>query len=71
MTQSPRWTKRPEGSTWADFGPDDQCGRMNLITPAKVLQGIQEVREGHTFNLHPAAAIQHANWVCIWVNSGT
>jgi kynurenine formamidase len=48
---TPRWTHRPEGSTWGDWGPDDQLGRMNLLTPAKVLQGIAEVREGRTFCL--------------------
>src|SRR5271156_4349575 len=26
---TPRWKNRPEGSTWGDFGPDDQCGRLN------------------------------------------
>ena len=51
MTQSARWKQRPPGSTWGDFGPDDQCGRMNLLTPEKVLQGMHEVREGLTFNL--------------------
>ena len=49
--EPPRWTQRPPGSTWGDFGPDDQAGRMNLLTPAKVLQGIAEVREGRTFCL--------------------
>ena len=48
---NPRWTHRPEGSTWGDFGPDDQRGRLNLLTPQKVLQGIAEVREGRTFCL--------------------
>ena len=33
---SPRWKRRPEGSNWGDFGPDDEIGRLNLITPAKV-----------------------------------
>ena len=51
MTEQTRWKRRPEGSTWGDFGPDDQCGRMNLLTPEKVLQGMREVREGITFNL--------------------
>ncbi|MGH1358099.1 MAG: cyclase family protein [Burkholderiaceae bacterium] len=46
-----RWTQRPEGSTWGDFGPDDQLGRLNLITPEKVRQGVAEVREGKTFCL--------------------
>ena len=42
---------RPEGSNWGDFGPDDQLGRLNLITPEKVLQGIAEVQEGRSFCL--------------------
>tara|TARA_R110000772_G_scaffold73034_10_gene159040 strand:+ start:1766 stop:2770 length:1005 start_codon:yes stop_codon:yes gene_type:complete len=46
-----RWKKRPEGSNWGDFGPDDQLGRLNLITPEKVLEGIAEVRNGRTFSL--------------------
>ena len=48
---TPRWTRRPEGSTWGDFGPDDQLGRLNLITPEKVLQGVAEVKEGRSFCL--------------------
>lgn len=41
-----RWKHRPEGSTWGDWGDDDQLGRLNLITPAKVLEGIAEVKQG-------------------------
>ncbi|HSD44154.1 MAG TPA: cyclase family protein [Burkholderiales bacterium] len=47
----PRWKHRPEGSTWGDFGPDDQIGRLNLLTPEKVKQGVAEVREGLAFCL--------------------
>ena len=46
-----RWKHRPEGSTWGDWGPDDQIGRLNLLTPEKVKQGVAEVREGLTFYL--------------------
>jgi hypothetical protein len=46
-----RWTKRPDNSTWGDYGPDDQLGRLNELTPAKVKQGIAEVKEGKTFCL--------------------
>jgi kynurenine formamidase len=46
-----RWSKRPAGSTWGDFGEDDQLGRLNLLTPAKVMQGMAEVREGLSFCL--------------------
>src|SRR5476651_1868367 len=28
-----RWKHRPEGSTWGDWGDDDQLGRLNLISP--------------------------------------
>ena len=48
---SARWQHRPEGSTWGDFGLDDQRGRLNLITPEKVKQGVAEVREGLSFCL--------------------
>ncbi|HEX7220735.1 MAG TPA: cyclase family protein [Burkholderiales bacterium] len=44
-----RWKNRPPGSNWGEFGPDDQRGRMNLVTREKVLQGIAEVKEGITF----------------------
>lgn len=46
-----RWKHRPEGSNWGDFGPDDQLGRLNLLTPDKVHEGVSEVREGITFSL--------------------
>ena len=48
---SSRWKQRPGGSTWGDYGADDQLGRLNLLTPAKVLEGIREVREGKAFCL--------------------
>jgi hypothetical protein len=51
MSTSPRWKRRPEGSNWGDFGPEDELGRVNLITPEKVKQGIAEVKEGKTFCL--------------------
>jgi hypothetical protein len=51
MTTSSRWQRRPEGSNWGDFGSDDQLGRLNLLTPEKVRQGVAEVREGLTFCL--------------------
>lgn len=47
----PSWKKRPEGSNWGDFGPDDQLGRVNFIGPEQVLKGVQEVQDGVTFCL--------------------
>ena len=41
-----RWTQRPEGSNWGDFGADDQLGRTNLIGPEQVRKGVSEVHEG-------------------------
>lgn len=48
---SPRWRHRPEPSTWGDFGPDDALGRINLLTPAKVAEGLAEVRHGRALAL--------------------
>jgi kynurenine formamidase len=43
--------RRPEGSNWGDFGPDDQRGRMNLLTPERRLAAVHEVKEGKAFCL--------------------
>jgi hypothetical protein len=48
---SKRWKLRPEGSTWGDFGADDERGRLNLLTPATTLQAIAEVKVGRSFCL--------------------
>ncbi len=46
-----RWKERPSGSTWGDWGDDDELGRINLLTPEKVLQGVGEVEAGISFCL--------------------
>ncbi len=51
MPTSPRWKNRPEGSTWGDWGADDQLGRLNLLTPARVRAAVGEVVEGRVFCL--------------------
>ena len=48
---SRRWTVRPEGSTWGDWGEDDQLGRLNLVGAQQVRQAAAEVREGLTYCL--------------------
>lgn len=48
---NPRWKRRPENSTWGDFGVDDQLGRLNLLTAAKVKQALEDVRTGEAFCL--------------------
>src|SRR5262245_11930969 len=49
MTQ--RWTQRPPGSTWGDWGDDDELGRINRVTQEKVLEGVREVQAGISFCL--------------------
>jgi kynurenine formamidase len=51
MTNAKRWKYQPEGSNWGDFGPDDQIGRLNLITPERRRAAVREVREGIVFAL--------------------
>jgi kynurenine formamidase len=46
-----RWKQRPPGSTWGDWGDDDELGRINLLTSEKVLEGVREVQAGVTFSL--------------------
>ena len=51
MSSSPRWVRRPAGSNWGEWGADDQLGRLNLLTPRKVREGVAEVKEGLSFCL--------------------
>ena len=51
-TPSRRWRHRPEGSTWGDFGEDDQLGRLNLLTPEKVRQGVNYLVDGNACGVH-------------------
>ena len=55
-----RWTQRPDGSTWGDWGDDDELGRINLLTPEKVLEGVREVRDRRHLLPEPAARLSRA-----------
>jgi len=46
-----RYAKRPDGSNWGDFGPNDQLGRLNLLTPEQRLKGAAEIQTGICFCL--------------------
>ena len=46
-----RWTQRPDGSNWGDFGPEDQVGRLNWLGPEAVKRGVAEVRDGRSWCL--------------------
>ncbi len=61
-----RWKNRPEGSNWGSFGPDDQRGRMNLVTAERRRRAACEVREGIAFCLslpldRPGGSVLNAN----------
>ena len=49
QAQFERWMT--ELSTWQRWGPDDQLGSANLITPAKRLQAASLVETGETISL--------------------
>lgn len=46
-----RWLNRPEGSNWGEFGPDDQVGKLNLLTPERRRVAAAEICEGRVFTL--------------------
>ncbi|WP_091563477.1 cyclase family protein [Klenkia taihuensis] len=61
-----RWRRRPAGSTWGDFGPDDVLGRLNTMGAGQVLRGVAEVRDGVVFSLslpldHPGGTSLNPN----------
>ena len=51
LTQADIERMMEELSNWGRWGPDDQLGAANLITPAKRLEAIATVREGITVSL--------------------
>ncbi|HXY76085.1 MAG TPA: cyclase family protein [Steroidobacteraceae bacterium] len=59
-----RWQNRPSGSNWGDFGAEDQRGRMNLLTPARRLTAVREVREGIVFSL--SLPLDYPGGVGLW-----
>ncbi|HYQ68178.1 cyclase family protein [Actinophytocola sp.] len=46
-----RRTDAPPGSSWHLFGPDDQLGTLNFLTPETARAGAALVRHGRIFNL--------------------
>jgi kynurenine formamidase len=46
-----RRTDAPPGSSWHVFGPDDQLGMLNNLTPEAVRRAAALVRTGQTFDL--------------------
>lgn len=46
-----RRTDAPPGSSWGVFGPDDQLGTLNFLTPETAVAAAALVRRGSVFNL--------------------
>lgn len=45
----------PPLNAWGQFGPDDELGRLNLITPEAVKNGLSAVKHGLVINLKSVA----------------
>lgn len=43
--------KGPPGNAWGRFGPDDQLGTLNLLTPATVAAASKEITSGVRISL--------------------
>ncbi len=43
--------RRPPGSNWGDYGADDRHGRLNELTPERVIRAAAEIRTGRRFCL--------------------
>jgi hypothetical protein len=41
----------PPRNAWGQFGPEDELGRLNLITPEVVKAGLGEAKHGIVVNL--------------------
>jgi hypothetical protein len=41
----------PPYNAWGLYGPDDELGRLNLITPQAVKRGRDEIKEGIAISL--------------------
>jgi hypothetical protein len=70
-------TDAPPGSSWGLFGPDDELGMLNFLTPEKTKAAARLVRRGDIFNLDcaldafkpPIAAHRHDSEHKIFGNS--
>ena len=43
--------KGPPGNAWGRFGPTDELGMLNLLTPAVVAEAAKEIRSGERISL--------------------
>lgn len=67
MTTLPKFADLPlfEGSgerhAWDVWGPHDDLGMLNLLTPERVRRAAGLVRKGRVFNIEPSRAVPHPN----------
>lgn len=47
----PAYDDLPDGTSWAHFGPGDERGTINFLTPARIAAAAQLVRTGRSFGL--------------------
>src|SRR5947209_12505590 len=47
----PDMKRRPPGSNWGDYGAGDRVGRLNELTPERVVRAAAEIRTGRRFCL--------------------
>src|SRR5437660_3717592 len=47
----PEMKRRPPGSNWGDYGAGDRVGRLNELTPERVVRAAAEIRTGRRFCL--------------------
>jgi hypothetical protein len=45
-------TDAPPGTAWGVFGPDDELGTLNLLTPERALAAARLVQRGEVFALN-------------------
>lgn len=55
-------------SNWGKWGPDDEVGCLNYLTPAEVLRGIAAVRTGEVFTLQVPIGSPHVAGDPVWPN---
>ena len=46
-----KWSNRPEGSNWGEFGAGDQLGRLNYLDEDNTLKAAREIQVGKRFCL--------------------
>ena len=71
MAKSERWKQRPENSTWGDYGPDDQLGRMNELNAERTKQAVAEVKAGRSFCLSMPLDLPGGNVLTVASNAAT